>query len=228
MYAMRFTDEDVTKMTMQQLRGREGARVRSVYRSMARKTGVPWSGREYNPDDFEAGDPVNKALSAAHACLYGVAHSVIVALGCSPGLGFIHTGHERSFVYDIADLYKAEITIPIAFEIAASSSAKDDIGAITRRAVRDAISNGHILVRAVQDISKLLKSGETEATEKYDYDIEADILQLWDNKNGDVKSAVAYGRELDMEDKEGGLEEGELEEGELEEDGYGNIVVDEL
>jgi CRISPR-associated protein Cas1 len=111
MYAMRFTGEDVSQMTMQQLRGREGARIRSVYRAMSRKHGVKWDGREYDVDDYESGDPVNKALSAAHACLYGVVHSVIVAMGCSPGLGFIHTGHERSFVYDIADLYKAEITI---------------------------------------------------------------------------------------------------------------------
>jgi CRISPR-associated protein Cas1 len=82
------------------------------------------------------------ALSAAHACLYGVAHSVIVALGCSPGLGFIHTGHERSFVYDIADLYKAGIAIPFAIAAAGDLS---DIGSLTRRAVRDAIANGNIL-----------------------------------------------------------------------------------
>lgn len=46
------------------------------------------------------------SCSAIWACLYGVVHSVIVALGCSPALGFVHVDHERSFVYDIADLYK--------------------------------------------------------------------------------------------------------------------------
>ena len=56
-----------------------------------------------------------------HACLYGLAHAVIVALGCALGLGFVHVGHECSFVYDIADLYKAEVTIPIAFEVAAQA-----------------------------------------------------------------------------------------------------------
>ncbi len=30
---------------------------------------------------------------------------------------FGHTGHDLSFIYDIADLYKAELTI-LAFEIA--------------------------------------------------------------------------------------------------------------
>jgi CRISPR-associated protein Cas1 len=78
---------------------------------------------------------VNQALSAAHSCLYGIVHAVIVAIGASPGLGFVHTGHDRSFVYDIADLYKAELTIPVAFDIAASNSI--DIGSDTCRAVRD-------------------------------------------------------------------------------------------
>jgi CRISPR-associated protein Cas1 len=128
MYRLRFANEDVSKMTMQQLRGREGARIRRVYRTASQKTGVTWDGRAYDHDDYAAGDAVNMALSAAHACLYGVAHSVIVAMGCSPGLGFVHTGHERSFVYDIADLYKAEITIPIAFEVAALDPA--DIGGV--------------------------------------------------------------------------------------------------
>ncbi len=191
MYEMRFVNEDVSKMTMQQLRGREGARIRSVYRAVSRQTGVPWSGREYDPDDFQAGDPVNKALSAAHACLYGVAHSVIAALGCSPGLGFVHTGHERSFVYDIADLYKAEITIPIAFEIAAQYTPQDDIGALTRRAVRDAISDGHILARAVRDIRSLLSVDEAYP------ELEIEILRLWDDKHGFVRNAISYGRELD-------------------------------
>ena len=65
-----------------------------------------------------------------HACLYGLAHAVIVALGCAPGLGFVHVGHECSFVYDIADLYKAEVTIPIAFEVAAQ--APEDLPAVVR------------------------------------------------------------------------------------------------
>jgi CRISPR-associated protein Cas1 len=186
MYAMRFEGEDVSKMTMQQLRGREGARVRGVYRKMAKKTGVKWDGREYDVDDYESGDPVNKALSAANACLYGVAHSVIAAIGCSPGLGFIHTGHERSFVYDVADLYKAELTIPTAFKVAAGCGEKDDIGALTRRAVRDAINDGHILTRMVKDIRTLLL--DTAA----DNEIETDILTLWDDKQGTVASGVSY------------------------------------
>lgn len=135
MYQMRFPDEDVSGLTMQQLRGREGARVRGIYRQESAKWNVPWNGRQYDPEDYASGDAVNQALSAGHACLYGLAHAVIAALGCSPGLGFVHVGHECSFVYDVADLYKAETTIPVAFEIAAQEV--DDVGAAVRRRTRD-------------------------------------------------------------------------------------------
>lgn len=215
MYAMRFTDEDVSHLTMQQLRGREGARVRAVYRRISKETGVPWNGREYDPNDFNASDPINMALSAAHACLYGVAHSVITALGCAPGLGFVHTGHERSFVYDIADLYKAIITIPMAFQVAAKEP--EDIGAVTRRAVRDVIADGRILERIVKDIRELLLGTAADGSQQNVTDIETEVVQLWDDKKGFVKNAVSYGKELD---------EPELEETELIE-GYGTLLEDE-
>ena len=107
-------------------------KVRRVYRLQSEKYQVSWTKREYNPDDFEGGDIVNQALSAANVALYGLVHSIVVALGASPGLGFVHTGHDLSFIYDIADLYKAELTIPLAFEIAANFTEIDDIGKIAR------------------------------------------------------------------------------------------------
>lgn len=118
MYQMRFPGEDISCLTMQQLRGREGARIRHIYREQSKLHQVEWDHREYNVEDFSSGTVINQALSAAHVALYGLVHSVLVALGISPGLGFVHIGHDLSFVYDIADLYKAEITIPIAFEVA--------------------------------------------------------------------------------------------------------------
>ena len=183
MYQLRFPDEDVAHLTMQQLRGREGSRVRKVYRTVAKETGVAWSGRVYRPDDFASGDLVNQALSAGHACLYGLAHAVIVALGCAPGLGFIHVGHERSFVYDIADLYKAEITIPVAFRTAAE--APEDLPAVVRRRVRDAMVNGKILERMVHDIRwLLLPEGEQPEREE--------VVYLWDNQIGTVANGINY------------------------------------
>lgn len=96
---------------------------------------------------------VNQALSAANVALYGIVHSVITALGMSPGLGFVHTGHDLSFVYDVADLYKADLTIPLAFKIASEHDENEDIGAIARRAVRDAVADGKLMEQIVK-ISK--------------------------------------------------------------------------
>lgn len=186
MYAMRFPDEDVSHLTMQQLRGREGARVRRAYREAARTHGVEWRRREYQVDDFDASDAVNQALSAATSCLYGVTHAVIVAVGCAPGLGFVHTGHIRSFVYDIADLYKAEVAIPVAFAVAAREP--EDIGGETRRAVRDAIHDGKILERCARDIRALLLPDEPE-----DQSTTWDVVELWDGAGRRVSAGTSYG-----------------------------------
>jgi CRISPR-associated protein Cas1 len=220
MYQMRFPDEDVSALTMQQLRGREGARVRGVYRRCSKRWGVPWSGRVYDADDYESGSPVNKALSAGNACLYGVCHSVIAAMGLSPGLGFIHTGHERSFVYDIADLYKAEITIPTAFE--AASKPSEDIGADTRRAVRDLLSDGRIIERCVKDIRRLIMGADAADTDGS----ALDALMLWDDKKGEVRSGYSYAEaeyEPDSELSEG---YGSLIPGDESGDGYDSAHSD--
>lgn len=183
MYQLRFPDEDVSTLTMQQLRGREGSRVRKAYRLASKRTGVPWNGRDYRPDDFEASDAINQALSAAHACLYGLAHAVIVSLGCSPGLGFVHVGHECSFVYDIADLYKADITIPAAFDVTAEEP--EDLSSAVRRRVRDEMVRQHLLERMIHDIRWLLAPDEAAAAEP-------EVVYLWDNKLGTVANAVNY------------------------------------
>lgn len=190
MYQLRFPEEDVSRLTLQQLRGREGSRVRRVYREASEKTGVPWNGRAYSPGDFSGSAAVNQALSAAHACLYGLAHAVIVSLGCSPGLGFVHVGHDCSFVYDVADLYKAEVTIPIAFAVAAEEP--EDLPSVVRRRVRDAMVERHILQRMVQDIRRLLSPEEELAEQE-------DAVYLWDNQLGTVANGILYfeGKEAD-------------------------------
>ena len=186
MYQLRFPGEDISHLTLPQLRGREGARVRSAYRRAAEEWGIDWNGRVYDPENFAEGDAVNQALSAGHACLYGLAHAVIVAMGCSAGLGFVHIGHENSFVYDIADLYKAETTIPIAFEIAAQQS--DDLPAMTRRRVRDIFVQQHILERMVRDIKWLLSDSEENSTPG------EDTVLLWNNQREALRNGVSYGK----------------------------------
>ena len=185
MYQMRFPDEDVTGLTMQQLRAHEGARVRKVYREQAKLTNVKWDKREYDPNNYQGSDPVNQALSAANVALYGVIHSIVVALGLSPGLGFVHTGHDMSFVFDIADLYKAEITIPLAFQVAADYDKGDDVGKITRLKVRDKMAGGKFLMRVVKDLQSILDVTEGEK-------IAVQPVNLWDDKKGLVSYGVNY------------------------------------
>ncbi|WP_258175537.1 type I-E CRISPR-associated endonuclease Cas1e [Bifidobacterium callitrichos] len=196
MYQIRFPGEDVSRLTMQQLRGREGARVRRVYRECSARTGVEWDKRTYDHDDFDAGTEINKALSAAHTCLYGIAHAVIVALGCSPGLGFVHVGHEKSFVYDIADLYKAELSIPVAFDTAAMKP--DDIGSAVRHAMRDAVYDLSIMKRMTRDIRMLFNGDDGGNADSVDAD--TDHVGLWDGRDGEVAAGVSYGRDEEDED----------------------------
>ncbi|MFH9677745.1 type I-E CRISPR-associated endonuclease Cas1e [Streptomyces sp. NPDC017405] len=154
MYDMRFPGEDTSTLTLQQLRGREGTRVRRLYAQHSERTGVPWNKREYKAGDaFAAGDDVNRLLSAANSALYGICHAVITGIGTSPALGFVHTGSALSFVLDIADLYKAEFTIPLAFDLTAKGLTTERDA---RTALRDAVVQHKLLARIVTDIKQLL------------------------------------------------------------------------
>ncbi|USJ87819.1 type I-E CRISPR-associated endonuclease Cas1e [Lactiplantibacillus pentosus] len=184
MYQMRFPNDDVMNLSMQKLRGKEGARVRQVYQIQSERTGVEWTRREYNPDNFEASTPINQALTAAHQALYGLSYSVIMAMGASAGLGFVHTGHDLSFVYDFADLYKAETSIPVAFDVVASSTADEDIGRKTRLAMRDTFVDGKLLRQMVIDLKAIL--GVNDVT------TETSNLNLWDDRLGLQKFGVQY------------------------------------
>ena len=190
MYLMRFQGENVENLSIQQLRGREGARVRRLYRRSSKRTGVPWDGREYDPNNFDNSSLINQALSASNSALYGLIHAVIVALGCAPGLGFVHTGNYRSFVYDIADLYKADLSIPVAFDVALENP-EVGVGTEARRRMRDAIRESRILEQAVRDIKELLSRGGA-SPEDDDEDLIVDDLHLWDDLLGTVAAGVSY------------------------------------
>lgn len=160
MYSLRFPGEDVSTLTMAQLRGREGARMKRVYAAEAERTGVYWDRRSYDPNDFDSGTPINQALTAASAALYGVAHAVVAGLGFVPALGVVHTGTDRAFVYDIADLYKAEIAIPAAFDAVAEAKGVPHIE--VRRKVRDAVVEKRLMERMVKDLQYVMDVPEEE------------------------------------------------------------------
>lgn len=169
MYEMRFREEEIPEgATLEQLRGREGLRVRNSYAKLSRQTGVEWSGRYYDREDWGNANAVNKALSCANACLYGICHAAILATGYSPALGFIHTGKQLSFVYDIADLYKVEITIPVAFTCTAESDR--DLERRVRLKCRDMFRDSRLLERIVPDIRKSLLQQSDESDEGFSPD----------------------------------------------------------
>ena len=153
----------------------------------------PLGRREFNRDDFSAGDAPNQGVTAAAQCMYGVAHAVVAALGCSPGLGFVHSGHERSFVLDIADLYKTEIAIPAAFDAAAAGN--EDVPTRTRRALRDRINATRLLERCTTDIKELLRYEERTGTHNGADEDDADRVGLQTDDGRLLAGGRNYGDE---------------------------------
>lgn len=183
MYEKRFPGEDMEGLTLQQLRGKEGSRVRAEYKKQSDLWGIPWTGRSYKAGSIQSSDLVNQCLTIGNSCLYGLAHSVIEALGCSAGLGFIHVGHEKSFVYDLADLYKSKTTIPVAFEIASQKPA--NVYRAVRTKLRSVFVSDKILTQMVEDIYDLFAINDGNDLDKPD-------IALWDKSNL-VSSGVGYG-----------------------------------
>lgn len=159
MYAMRFGEEPPARRSVEQLRGIEGARVRRTYQMLAQKFGVQWSRRDYDPEAWDTSDVPNRCLSAATACLYGVTEAAVLAAGYAPAVGFIHTGKPLSFVYDVADLYKFETVVPVAFKVAASQPHGNPERAV-RLGCRDVFRQTRLLERIIPDIETILAAGE--------------------------------------------------------------------
>ncbi|MHB1007510.1 MAG: type I-E CRISPR-associated endonuclease Cas1e [Chloroflexota bacterium] len=187
MYSLRFGELLDESLNLRQIRGKEGMRVRAGYAEASRRSGVPWNGRTYQRDLWGRADPVNRALSAANSCLYGICHAAIVSAGYSPALGFIHTGKMLSFVYDVADLYKMELSVPVAF--AETAKGGKDLERRVRLGCRDAFKEQRLLQRVVSDIEVVLGKGEGESEEEYAADAAAPG-GLWDPEEGAVAGGV--------------------------------------
>jgi CRISPR-associated protein Cas1 len=194
LYEMRFAETLDPALTLQQIRGKEGIRVREAYAKASRETGIRWSGRTYKRDDWYSADSVNRALSAANSCLYGICHAAIISAGYSPALGFIHTGKMLSFVYDIGDLYKADLTIPVAFN--ESTKGSDNLEPRVRRACRDKFRESSLLQRIIPDIEKALSIGGVAPGDEDVYDSPDNPPgELWDPALGDVEGGQNWADE---------------------------------
>lgn len=79
MYQARFDEPVAPGCTIEQIRGKEGVRVRTAYERLSKEFGVPWRGRRYKRGEWDTADALNQALSTAATCLYGVCHAAICA-----------------------------------------------------------------------------------------------------------------------------------------------------
>jgi CRISP-associated protein Cas1 len=167
MFRRRFGEEAPSRRSIEQLRGIEGARVREMYKLIAKKFGVEWKSRNYDRAEWDAADIPNRCLSSATACLYGLSEAAILAAGYAPAIGFLHRGKPQSFVYDVADVYKFDTVVPAAFETAAKiAKGKGDGSAPERQvrvACRDLFRKTGVLDRIVPSIEEMLKASGIEA-----------------------------------------------------------------
>ena len=152
MFEKRFGFEPGT--SIESLRGLEGIRVKNAYKELADKYNVLWNGRNYVPGHFEKSDLPNQMLTLVNQYMYGVCNSVIVQMGLSPAIGFIHTGYMLSFVYDISDLYKIDIAFDMAFQAASFLTA--DNKSLLTKLFNERMSEEKMNVRIVKDIKDLL------------------------------------------------------------------------
>lgn len=166
MYAFRFGEEPPARRSVEQLRGIEGARVRRTYQLIARKYGIEWKARNYDHREWGSGDVPNRCLSAATACLYGITEAAVLAAGYAPAIGFIHSGKPLSFVYDIADLFKFETVVPVAFRVAASQPTDPERS--VRHGCRDAFRETKLLRRIIPAVEEMLAAGELAVPEPAD------------------------------------------------------------
>ncbi|MBB4210859.1 CRISPR-associated protein Cas1 [Rhodothalassium salexigens DSM 2132] len=191
MYELRFGEPAPERRSVDQLRGIEGARVRALYKSFARDYDARWDGRVYDPDDFDSGDLANRCLSSATACLHALAEAAILAAGYAPAIGFLHTGKARAFAYDIADIFKFETVVPVAFRVtgAVQNNRPIDrrpVGDPTRAVrllVRDAFRKTRLLEKLIPTIEDVLAAGGLTAP---DAPAEAQPPAIAEPTSGDI------------------------------------------
>ncbi|MDD2271962.1 MAG: type I-E CRISPR-associated endonuclease Cas1e [Desulfuromonadaceae bacterium] len=173
MYALRFKEEPPERRSVEQLRGIEGVRVRKTYELLAHQYGVEWKRRNYDHTEWESGDVPNRCLSSATACIYGICEAAILAAGYAPAVGFIHTGKPQSFVYDVADIFKSDTVVPVAFRIAAKNPRNPERE--VRLACRDAFRQSHLLDKIIPTIEEVLAAGEIERPKAHEEAVEMAI-----------------------------------------------------
>lgn len=186
MYKKRYSELEIDKLTLKELRGYEGVKVKETYKFYSKLYKVPWKFRNSKLTIFEEQDLINKIITVLNQMLYAICHSIILSIGFSPSIGFIHTGNIESFTFDIADLYKENIVIPLAFSIYKKINT-DNFDFIIRSEFRKIIVDKQLIKTIVKDIFSLFRA------DKEGNEISVNVL--WDF-NELLEGNKNYGDEL--------------------------------
>ena len=164
MYAWRL-GEVLPHRNFDVLRGIEGARMKQSYRLIAKQIGVEWKGRHYDRASPDAADLANQALNHASSAVEAAAAIAVASTGTIPQLGFIHEDPGQSFVLDIADLYRDNITIPCAFRAAKRVSERpfENIERTTRRMTGETLAREGVIPAMIDRIKSLFEAVDSKA-----------------------------------------------------------------
>lgn len=166
MFALRWgVGLDTLPSSIREMQLQEGRRMREVYRKESDRTKVKFEKRIARVD-YEGDDVINQTITAGNHLLYGLAASVITGLGLSPGLGVVHNGNMRAFAFDIADLYKESLVIPMAFDLVAQGLGPEAV----RRSFREQEIHHKLIPQMIDAIHHCLALGEAP---------EKDESELW-------------------------------------------------
>ena len=164
MYAWRL-GEVLPHRNFDVLRGIEGARMKQSYRLIAKQIGVEWKGRHYDRASPDAADLANQALNHASSAVEAAAAIAVASTGTIPQLGFIHEDPGQSFVLDIADLYRDNITIPCAFRAAKRVAERpfENIERTTRRMTGETLAREGVIPAMIDRIKSLFEEVDSKA-----------------------------------------------------------------
>jgi CRISP-associated protein Cas1 len=139
------------------LRGIEGARVKTLYKTLARQHGVQWAGRRYDREDPEAADLVNQALNHTAIALRSAAMIAVAATAAVPQLGFVHEDSSVSFCLDIADLFREQIALTAAFRAVREHEQRpsESLERLARRHAGRALREGKVVPAMIDRIKSL-------------------------------------------------------------------------
>jgi len=156
MYAWRL-GEIVPAREIAVLRGVEGARMKESYRLIAERVGIVWRGRRYDRAKPDAADDPNQALNHAASAVEAAAAIAVACTGTIPQLGFIHEDSGQAFVLDIADLWRTEVTIPVAFRAARDfqKAPRRPLEAMVRRGAAEAFRRQKVIPVMIDQIKAL-------------------------------------------------------------------------